>query len=51
MSSPFHPIRKRRPRNPVDAMFDQWESNQRRGQKEPPTLSQLHLMALLFMRM
>lgn len=51
MSSPFHPVRKRRSLSPIDVMFDQWEQNQRRGIKEPPTLSQLHLMALLFMRM
>jgi hypothetical protein len=50
MSSPFHPIRKRRAVTPIDVMFDQWHENMVKGRKEPPTLSQLHLMVLLFMR-
>jgi hypothetical protein len=51
MLSPFHPIRKRRAASPIEVMFDQWEENAAKRRKEPPTLSQLHLMALLFMRM
>ena len=51
MLSPYHPIRKRRVTTPIDAMFDQWQENMAKGRKEPPTLSHLHLMMLLFMRL
>jgi len=44
------PFRQRRSPNPVDVMFDHWSENMARSRKEPPTISQLHLMALLFMR-
>jgi hypothetical protein len=49
MSSPFHPIRRRRP-EPADVPLEQRRENMTKRREEPPTLQQLHLMALLFMR-
>ncbi len=51
MSSPYHPVRKRRPPIPVDRIFhDPWEPNQHESPRERPRLSEVQLLALLFMR-
>ena len=50
MSSPYHPIRSRRPPIRVDLFFDPEEHSQRREPRQPSMLSLLPLVALLYMR-
>jgi len=50
MSSPFHPIRRRRPPIPADRIFDPWEPDQHNVPKERPRLSEVQLLALLLIR-
>lgn len=50
MSSPFHPIRKRRPSIAADRIFDPWEPHRHKPPKERPRLSEVQVLALLFMR-
>lgn len=52
MSSPYHPIRRRRPPDPVDAMLEQMREIKAgdRRKDESPAMSQLELMILMLKR-